>query len=636
MDRFFGFDLGDAESALTRMDKEGQAAPSLIPVDGEESFITAYSAGTDGQIQIGEKACYSGNVIRRGLRFKSRFLTDSGAAEDIRIFSAAVLGLLYADGSLRRDEDCCFYVGCPAGWDSNSRELYREIFEKAGYPPVKIVSESRAALVSACQSRHLQVGYNILSRPVLVVDIGSSTTDFAYICGGHEVEMQTAGEVSLGGGKMDEALLDRALDQSSAGKKLRDVFRESQPWRSYCEFAARRLKEKYYQDEEYWAANPCTQTILVRYGRPLKLTLRMDEQTAAYLTDGKLDNLGGRSFHEEFVSSLEAVARQISGQEPELIFLTGGVSRMKAVRQWCRQVFPRAVVISGAQPEFSIAVGLAWSARIDEDMRDFRNELEELRAGRIVEEIVSGQVTELYTSVVSALIGPILENAAQPVFERWRSGEIERLADVDDELEREIGSWLHSEDARNCLRGPVSAWMRPVCAKVEEYTTPICARHHVPYSALSLTSFFAASDLNIRVEARNIFAVDEMTLLIDSVISILVGLICGGGGVALISSGPAGILAGMIVSIVVLFLGRNRMEEALLQAKIPRLLRKTVPRHALRSREESIAARVRDNFRQALDRGDYNEVTAQLVDDISRQIEQCLIKMAQIVEIPLG
>ena len=245
MDRFFGFDLGDAESAIARLIKEEQNVPEMLTVVGEQSFITAYARLTNGELLVGEKACYADDVVKRKLRFKSRFLTDRGSAEDIKSFAAGVLGELYGSGDLIKNEECSFYIGCPAGWDKNTREHYREIFESAGYPPAKIISESRAAMVSACQSKHLQVGVDILSKPVLVVDIGSSTTDFAYIMGGKEVEMQTAGEVVLGGGLMDEILLEESV--ASAGlhkKKVQSVFNQSEPWRTYAEFAARRLKEK--------------------------------------------------------------------------------------------------------------------------------------------------------------------------------------------------------------------------------------------------------------------------------------------------------------------------------------------------------------------------------------------------------
>ena len=76
MDRFFGFDLGDAESAVSRLDKKDQTVPEVLEVCGKKSFITAYAALKSGEILIGEKACYSADAVKRKLRFKSRFLTD--------------------------------------------------------------------------------------------------------------------------------------------------------------------------------------------------------------------------------------------------------------------------------------------------------------------------------------------------------------------------------------------------------------------------------------------------------------------------------------------------------------------------------------------------------------------------------
>ena len=95
MDRFFGFDLGDAESAIARLYKEDQVVPEMIKVAGEESFITAYAQMASGELMIGEKACYTDNAIKRKLRFKSRFLTERSSAADVKGFAAGVLGELY-------------------------------------------------------------------------------------------------------------------------------------------------------------------------------------------------------------------------------------------------------------------------------------------------------------------------------------------------------------------------------------------------------------------------------------------------------------------------------------------------------------------------------------------------------------
>ena len=636
MERFFGFDLGDAESAVSVLQKEKTALPQVLSVRSAKSFITAYARLKNQELIIGEDACYNPDAVERKLRFKSRFLVDKESETDIRRFAAGVLGELYQNGDLIQNEDCCFYIGCPAGWDRIARERYRAVFERLGYPPVRIISESRAALVSACQSKHLQVGYDILAHPVLVVDIGSSTTDFAYIAGGREVELQTAGEVFLGGGIMDEILLEEGLAASSDEKALRAVFAESEPWRSYCEFAARRLKEKYFADEEYWKDRECLENIRVYYDTPLNLTLRMDQETADRLLNKNWPRLDGRSFHDVFVSSLRETRQHIAGELPELIFLTGGVSRLPLIASWCREVYPEAVTITESQPEFSVARGLSYCGRIDEELRAFQKELNDLIDSTAVEKIVARHINDLYKLAVDTLTGPIIENAVLPVIDRWREGEIQRLAEIDGILQKEIEAWLHTEDARKLLAKPVSTWLKPVAYDLEEYTLPICARHNVPYRALSLTSYLALSDIDIHLDTKNVFAVKETTWMIDTIVSILVGLLCGGSGIVLIAEGLPGIIAGAVISLLVLFLGKDRMQDALLQANVPVPVRKLLPKRYFVSRMEKLTDEIRQSFYESLEKEKNDEITDRMVREISSQIEDCLLKMARIVEIPLG
>ena len=674
MDRYYGFDLGDAESAVTYLKKNEQMEPKVVPVRESGSFITAYARLRTGELLIGEEACYTPDATERRLRFKSRFLTDPSSARDIRSFAGGVLGELYMSGGLIKGEDCCFYIGCPAGWDRSQRERYREIFENAGFPPVRIISESRAALISACQSRHFQVGYDILSRPVLVVDMGSSTTDFAYISSGREVELQTAGEVALGGGIMDELLLDASVEASPDKDELRRVFEQSPPWRTYCEFAARRLKEKYFADEDYWRDKGCTQTVTVMGKKRLRLELRMNAELADRILEAPAPQLKNRSFHKVFAASLQEIRRSLQekdreaagkaggntldkadksdrsdaadaaareaanglGHMPELLFLTGGVSRMPALREWCREAFPEAIVITGAEPEYSVSRGLAYSGRIDEEIRAFRQEVRELVESSVVERIVEEHVEDLFHRTVDTLVEPILRNAAIPVFERWRNGTIRRLSDIDSEMEREIDAWLHSPEAADLLVKPITSWLRPVAYRLEEYTMPICVRHNVPYRALSLTSYLSLAEIDVHVNARDVFAVEELTWMVNTIISILVGLLCGGSGIALISSGIAGIVAGTMLTLLLLFLGREKMESAVMNMDLPGVVRKLVPRGYFESRMEKISGEVKRTCFETMEKDKSEEVSRRMISEISSQIEECLMRMAEVVEIPLG
>ncbi len=635
MNRYYGFDLGDAESAVCRLGKRDAGAPEVLAVREAKSFITAYAQLPGGELLIGESACYDTNAVRRSLRFKSGFLTDPQSEKDLRRFAAGVLAELYADGNLVPNEDCCFYIGCPAGWDRAARERYRRIFEDTGYPPARIVSESRAALISACQSKHFQVGYDIMSRPVLVVDIGSSTTDFAFIMGGREVELQTAGEVRLGGGIMDELLLEESVKASPDPNAVRRALEASPPWRSYCEFAARRLKEQYFSDEDYWRENDCQKTVRILAGEGARLTLRIDERIADRLLNRRTQRLDGRSFREAFCDSLDQLRARLGEHVPELLFLTGGVSRLPAIRDWCAEAYPDAVIITGAEPEFSVSRGLAWSGRIDEELRQFRREVEELIDSSAVERIVEKRIDDLYRRIVDALVEPILRRVALPVFDRWRDGDIRRLSDIDQTVQKEIEAWLHSDEAQALMVKPIAEWLRQVAFDVEEQTMPICVRHNVPYRAMSLNSYFSLSDVDIRIDAKDVFAVEGLTWLINTIISIIVGLICGGSGLAIVSSGISGIVVGAIVSLLILFLGKEKMQEVFMNMDIPGPLRKLVPRSHFEARIERLTEEVKSNFYSNLENEKNGEITSRMASEISEQIEQCLMKMAEVVEIPL-
>ncbi len=636
MEKYFGFDLGDAECAVSVKGENQKGEPQVVPVNGVKNFISAYAVMRDGETVIGENACYVQNPREAKIRFKSRYLTDEGAGEDISKFAKGVLHVLYDSGVLHYGEDNYFYIGCPAGWDAPARERYRNIFQQAGYPPVKIITESRAALMYACQSKHLQLSYDVLSKPMLVIDIGSSTTDFAYVLYGKEVTLKTGGEVMLGGGIMDEILLERCIEASPKREKLTDVFNESRPWRTYCEFAARRLKEKYFSDEEYYSSRGVTQSVVVRYRLPVKFTLCVDSEAADDMLNKKLEKLDGRSFMEVFTSSVKQVAENIAEEIPQIVFLTGGVSKMKVIQDAVREMFPESVLVAGVEPEFSVCKGLCWAAEVDAQIKLFRKDVDELIASNAAEEVVEEYIGELFKSVVDTLVEPILKNAAEPVFIKWRDGAIKRLCDIDGEMTEAITQYVKSDEAKQLLSEPIAKWLKPVAARLEEKTIPICVKHNVPYTALSLTTYMNLNDVDVKLEAKNIFALEEITWMINAIISLIVGLLCGGGGIAVIAGGFPGIVAGAAISLLLLFIGKNKFQEAVLSADIPDMIRKAVPAGFIDGRAEQIKSKVKESLYENLENDKNESITQDMTAEISREIELCLAKMAEIVEIPIG
>ncbi len=274
--------------------------------------------------------------------------------------------------------------------------------------------------------------------------------------------------------------------------------------------------------------------------------------------------------------------------------------------------------------------------KIDEELRQFRKEVSSLVESTIVERCVGEHIAQLYHDAVETMVAPILENVALPIAEKWRDGQIEKLADIDPIMEKEIDAYLHTDEARALLMKPVAKWLKNVSYELEEYTMPICVKHNIPYSSLSLNSFLSMSDIQIDVEAKNLFALNEITWLIDATISIVIGLLCGGGGVALIANGLPGIIAGAVVSLLILALGKDKMQELLLNSNIPTPVRKVIPRSYLKGRIDQISEQVKASLYEKLEQEKNDDISDRLIKEISLQIESCLSKMAEVVEIPLG
>ena len=705
---YWGFDLGDGESTLARVDGDGRNYPEIIDVDGKKVTITVWAVMRNGEVRIGENAARSAAAaVRSAARFKRRFLdANSDSAALIRDFSARVFESLRSSGALIGGERSnTVYVGCPAGWDADARGRYERIFETIGFPTPHVVSESRAVMVGAIQSNSVRDYVDLRAKSVLVVDIGSSTTDFAYINKGKEAEIRTGGEVALGGGVMDEVFLNECVAASPHAAALQQVLNESESWRVDCELHARHLKEQYYSlPLEERSSSECSESLLITYDDPLILDLVMNEAMSARLLDMPCAQLNGKSFHSVFCSGLQEVRSSIGNPQPEILFLTGGVSRMDEIRGWCQEVFPDAIIYCDREPEFSVARGLAWCGKIDHELIRFREDVELLIASNTIEALVSEKLNTLYRSAMDHLLDPLLEKAVKPVLLDWQNGRIEKLKDMEAVLQERIKVYLYSEDAKSSLFQPVAEWLLDVSDRLEPYTSEICRKHNVPDRSLEISSGFTASDFHIleKLEAKDIISGDTLTwtaVFVESIVSILIAMLCGGSGIVLISEGPVGMLIGFIISFLVLVLshamGKKAIDEKLLNANLPLSLRrftlgeafprvegprlgfsalkkwsgnrllsdspeeenesrfpsdKSTKPHLLPRlrwsdngelsprRLQAIRNRIRSNYEKLLSSDDNEDLTAlnsRLSRDISNQIESRLKELAEQVEIPL-
>ena len=623
--RYIGFDMGDGESAVAAFEHGSLIEPVILPVCGSASLLSAVGL-LSGEIVVGDRALTDALAQELSVRFKSRFTTDPASYEDVVRFVRGVLSDLRQSGALRPDDR--FVVGCPAGWNTAARTRYRDLLVRAGVENPQVISESRAAFLYAKYARTVALDVDVLNESALVVDIGSSTLDFAYIVDGRETGVGTFGETALGGGLLDAALLRRAVERSRDRAALRNVLSESRSWYSYLEIEARRLKEDYFTRLATEAAPVAKKTLRVCYDGVQRLTLQIDNEEASHLVDDPLPELDGRSFSQAVSEALDNAARLTSERPPQLLLLTGGASRMPFFREACQERFSAAVVVSCPEPEFSIAKGLAYAGWVDENLRAFRKAI----TGARVSAIASESLPALIPAVAKLLCDLIVDEAAIPLAQQWKRGEIRTLGEMNDRIAARVERILSSPLAEETLAPAVRVWLSSLTDRLQAMVDPICDRFEVPrrQMQLDLTATGAAS---VQLKPGSWMGLSLMGAVLGVIVSVAAGLLCGGGGIALIATGPLGFVAGVAVGALASLLGWNAVSGALMRADVPLVLRRVNLEKRLRS--ESVRRELRDKLTASLS-DPAGPFSRQVVEGFSRSFRGYVYSIAQAAEIPIA
>ena len=628
--RYIGFDVGDGESAIAAFEQGSGIEPVILPVGGSRSFLSAVGM-LNGEIVVGERAYTDALADGLSVRFKSRFTYDPARNEDIVRFVRGTVRDLQDNGLLGPED--AFVVGCPAGWNATARARYRELLMRTGLREPQVISESRAAFLYAKYAKTVALDIDVLSKTALVIDIGSSTLDFAYIVGGRETGVGTFGDIALGGGILDEELLHLCVEQSRDKDAIRRVFQESRSWYSYCEIEARRLKEEYYTRLLDDPSASVKKVVRICYDGVQKLTLKLDGDLARQLTEKPLNALQGRGFTQAVQDALDHAVRLTADDPPCLVLLTGGASRMPFFRQLCREAFRDAAVVCCPEPEFSIAKGLSYAGWIDSNLREFRKAIEKEITEERVAYTARKAMPQLIPPVTEALVDLLIEEAAVPVVTDWQKGRIGTMEEMDAQLKQRVTEVLDSPMARDALTPALRNWLDEVGTQLQALVDPICDRYEVPRKemALNLTAVSSGPE-KLPLDAKGLTGMNLIGALMTVIVSVLLGLLCGGSGVALIAAGPLGFLAGALLGTAVSLFGMDAISGAMMKANLPLLLRKRNLAKHLRS--DSTRKKLRDALEKELSAPD-SAFQQQVVTGFSRSFKTYLNGIAQAAEIPI-
>lgn len=648
--RIVGFDFGHGESAAVLCEPTvGESSPITLEIlPNRSTIVTMVAEHPELGVLIGERAADTPGSIRSALGFKAP--VDRATSDQLRATELFVRGCVDSlRSAVHRDfgADTLFVFGHPSGWTPTQIEGHRRTLAAAVSPAqVQLVPESRAAFLSARSTG--QVINSDLEGPVLIVDVGSSTTDFTVIEGttSRPIEGGDFGGIPLGAGLLDTALLELAVGRHERATELHSLLCSDERgavWWNRLKLDCRQSKERFYGDEStYRSANP--PEILTQRRRIARdFTVDFDFTAADFdrVERAHLPALGA-SWRERFAHDLEAAKALLPGP-PRLVLLTGGAARMRFVLDATRRTFPDAGrVVRAEEPGVAIARGLALAGAVSARVAKFRGAVRDLVRSDDVEMLVAAHLPGLASAVGDSIAPGFGERFVLPEIDRWRNGHIATLAGVGEAVADRLSAWQAAEDGRRQLSATTASWHEQLVVDLRSLTDPICKEFGIEPESLRLDGMRRSTSVDrVRTTETLLDAPLEIAGGVLACAGAVGAVVAFGSGMALVAAtGPIAPIVAAIAWIVTVAVGMDAAKEKVMTMDLPMGVRSSVRpkmvRWALNSKRDEVERDVRSSISRALTdpRGEDERARRErLVGDLAEQLEARLLGQAAAAEV---
>jgi molecular chaperone DnaK (HSP70) len=515
-----GFDLGHGETAVAKARVESIEPPEMLEVNNKKIQITALGWHPDLGYLIGEQALIQAGVTQLKISFKRKPNNDPDYRKTISKFLEIYYHLLKESKQIEGGETSQFFVGCPSGWSVSDREEYQNLLKESGIPLLSVVPESRAAFMHAKEAGKLD--YDKLKSSVLIVDIGSSTTDFTLVKSLHEIPIDF-GSNALGGSLIDKAIFARTVANHEDKALLERVFEQYPHHQARCELACRKAKEDYFSNEPLYNHPQTFARGFESINEQIYFIPQVNRAIAQEILHQPLPELESKSWIESFREAVNVAKEKLDQQGivPKLLLMTGGASRMKFTREICEEIFPEpeTLVRPDPEPERCIALGLARVGRWDLRAAAFKEEVNKLFDSKKLKDLIEKHIPELIELLTKPLSDSLIENAVKPSLKDWRNNKIRTLADLETVMKQQAEEWIESENARQIVKKQSVTWFNSkIQPELAEETDPICQRYQIPRSSLRFEEGIDPAMVNPELSIGDAILAETVGFIINVVI----------------------------------------------------------------------------------------------------------------------
>ncbi|MFN6461915.1 MAG: plasmid segregation protein ParM [Nostoc sp. DedVER02] len=521
-----GFDLGHGETALAKAVVESIEPPQMLEINNRKNQITALGWHPKLGYLVGEQALIQAGVTQLTISFKQKPNNDPKYRETISTFVATYYRLLKESKQIESGESSYFYIGCPSGWSVSDRTEYQKLLQEAGISQINVVPESRAAFMQAKEAGKLE--YDKLVASVLIVDIGSSTTDFTLVKNLEEIPIDF-GSNTLGASLIDKAIFAQTLANHEQKTLLEKVFKEYPHHQARCELACRKAKEDYFSNEQLYSDPESFARGFESINEQIYFIPQVNKLLMEEILNQPLAELGFQSWIKTFSDSLNEAQEKLKqlGIVPKLVLMTGGASRMKFTHILCQEMFPEPETLlrPDPEPERCIALGLARVGRWDLRAAAFKQEVNKLFTSNQLKSLIERHIPELIKSLTKPLTDGLIVNAVKPGLKDWQKNKIRTLADLETSLITRAEQWLKSELAVQIINNQCAFWFsNKIQPDLAAQTDPICRKFQIPRSSLRFQDSIDPNFVNPELRIGDAILAETVAFIVNVVI--------GGGTVA--------------------------------------------------------------------------------------------------------
>ncbi|RCJ37316.1 hypothetical protein A6770_14370 [Nostoc minutum NIES-26] len=560
-----GFDLGHGETSVAKAVVESIEPPQMLEINNKKNQITALGWHPQLGYLVGEQALIQAGVTQLTISFKQKPNNDPKYREIISTFVATYYRLLKESRQIEGKENSYFYVGCPSGWSINEREEYQKLLQQAGISQLNVVPESRAAFMQAKEAGKLE--YEKLLSSVLIVDIGSSTTDFTLVKSLEEIPVDF-GSNALGASLIEKAIFERTLAKHEQKALLEKVFLEYPHHQARCELACRKTKEDYFSNEQLYNDPQTFARGFESINEQIYFIPQINKLIMEEILNQPLPELGQKSWVQSFRSALNEAKENLDklGIVPKLVLMTGGASRMQFTHQISQEIFsePETLLRPDPEPERCIALGLARVGRWDLRAAAFKQEVNKLLDSNKLKQLIERHIPELIELLTKPLADSLIKNAVKPGVKDWQKNQIRTLADLETSMKSRAEQWLQGDIAQQIINNQCIIWFNnKIQPDLAAETDPICRKFQIPRSSLRFEDSIDPAFVNPELRIGDAILADTVAFIVNVLI--------GGGTVAsiitLILTGhltwPIALVYGASVMAAGMELNRKNVQEVI-------------------------------------------------------------------------